>query len=186
MKTLPLLGAAWVVCATSLSAWTLSEADLSSLAGKLAASKAAEAPSMELGLVMATSPEDRLSAAKAVFASALKAHPSAIASLLAPLLRAVPGSGEALAQIALDQSVDNAPTVIRQVAEFQPQLANVVLAMAIEKNPKKERQYRRVLASARAGFRRLSTNDPTQLSEQQIIAPFPLSPTPNPYGSLNP
>lgn len=186
MKTLRLLGIAWVVGTTSLGAWTLGEADLSALSSKLASSKAAEAPNLEIALVMAAAPEDRLAAAKAVFAAALKAHPSAAASLLAPLLRAVPGSGEALAQIALDQSVDNAPVVIRQVAQFQPELANVVLAMAIEKNPKKEREYRRVLAAAQSRFRKLSTNDPTVLSQQQIIVPLSAPPTPNPYGSLNP
>lgn len=176
-----------MVCTTSLSAWTLSESDLAAISGKLASSKAAEAPSMELSLVMAVAPEDRAAAAKAAFAAALKAHPSAAASLLAPLLRAVPGSGEALAQIALDQSMDNAPVVIRQVAQFQPELANVVLAMAIEKVPQKERRYRRILALSLQGrFLRSSTNDPTQLSQQQIIAPLGTSPTPDPYGSVNP
>jgi len=187
MKKTTLVGFAWVACATSMSAWTLSESDLAAIAGKLAASKGAEAASMELSVVMAVAPEDRLAAAKAAFAAALKAHPSAVASLLAPLLRAVPGSGEALAQIALDQSVDNAPVVIRQTAEFQPELANVVLAMAVEKTPKKERMYRRILSAAQLGrYRMASTNDPTQLSQQQLIVPLGSPLTPDPYGSVNP
>ena len=186
MKITPVVGIAWVLCTSSLSAWTLSEGDLAAIAGKLTTSKAAEAPSLELALVTAVAPEDRLAAAKAAFAAALKAHPSAAASLLSPLLKAVPGSGEALAQIALDQSADNAPAVIRQIAQFQPELGNVVLAMAIEKNPKKERFYRQILAAALQGrFGRSLTNDPTLLSQQTIV-PGASTPVPDPYGSVNP
>ena len=173
-----------MACMVSAMARSLSEEELGGIARKMAVAKAAEAPSVELSLVLAQAQENRLAAANAAFAAGLKANPSAVASLLAPLLRAVPGSAESLARVALDQSTDNAVVVIRLVAELQPDQASAVLAVAIEKVPAKARQFRHELLAVQRQIRRSFTNDFSPLDQRSLI--IPLVTLPNPYGSVSP